>query len=60
MICFRTAVRLRSACLGLLFKKIMRLNSLGDNSVGGVSTFLKKISKNYEFIIVFVIYKLVF
>ncbi|XP_075225132.1 ATP-binding cassette sub-family C member 5-like isoform X2 [Lycorma delicatula] len=35
-ISYRTAARLRSACLTLLFKKVIRLNSLGDNSIGGL------------------------
>ncbi|KAL1465333.1 hypothetical protein WDU94_004915, partial [Cyamophila willieti] len=31
---YRTAVRLRAACMGLLYKKVIRLNSLGNKSVG--------------------------
>nr|QER78493.1 ATP-binding cassette transporter [Diaphorina citri] len=31
---YRTATRLRAACMGLLYKKVIRLNSLGNKSVG--------------------------
>nr|CAD7428537.1 unnamed protein product [Timema monikensis] len=31
---YRTAVRLRSACLAMLYRKVIRLNSLGDKSIG--------------------------
>lgn len=33
----RTAIRLRSACLAMLYRKVIRLNSLGGKSVGEVS-----------------------
>nr|CAD7589367.1 unnamed protein product [Timema genevievae] len=31
---YRTAVRLRSACLAMLYRKVIRLHSLGDKSIG--------------------------
>ncbi|XP_021928372.1 multidrug resistance-associated protein 5-like isoform X2 [Zootermopsis nevadensis] len=31
---YRTAIRLRSACLAILYRKVIRLNSLGGKSVG--------------------------
>ncbi|RZF41687.1 hypothetical protein LSTR_LSTR011622 [Laodelphax striatellus] len=33
-ISYRTAARLRAACLALLYKKVVRLNSLGSSSIG--------------------------
>lgn len=33
----RTGVRLRAACLGLVYKKLMRMSSLGNKSIGEVS-----------------------
>ena len=33
---FRTGNRLRSGVMAMIFKKVMRLSSLGDRSIGGV------------------------
>uniref|UniRef100_A0A1B6DRZ0 ABC transmembrane type-1 domain-containing protein n=1 Tax=Clastoptera arizonana TaxID=38151 RepID=A0A1B6DRZ0_9HEMI len=33
---FRTASRLRSACLAMLYRKVLRLHSLGDKSIGEI------------------------
>ena len=33
---YRTGIRLRSACVTVLYRKLMRLPSLGDKSVGQV------------------------
>ena len=33
---YRTGIRLRSACLTVLYRKLMRVSSLGDKSVGQV------------------------
>ncbi|KAL0274896.1 UNVERIFIED_CONTAM: hypothetical protein PYX00_002924 [Menopon gallinae] len=33
---YRTAIRLRSACLVLAYKKLIYLNSLGSKSIGGI------------------------
>ena len=34
---YRTATRLRAACLAMVYRKLMRLHSLGHKSVGEVS-----------------------
>ncbi|XP_068230786.1 ATP-binding cassette sub-family C member 5-like [Palaemon carinicauda] len=31
---YRTGIRLRSACLGLIYKKLMRMSTLGNKSIG--------------------------
>ena len=35
----RTAIRLRAAMITMLFKKVLRLSSLGDKSIGEVNLF---------------------
>lgn len=35
---YRTAIRLRSACLVLAYKKLIHLNSLGSKSIGEVTS----------------------
>ena len=40
---FRTGIRLRSGVMTMVFKKVMRLSSLGDKSIGQV-----KITKNHN------------
>lgn len=44
----RTAIRLRSACLAILYRKVIRLNSLGGKSVGEVSILIIYIINPFE------------
>ncbi|XP_046413794.1 ATP-binding cassette sub-family C member 5-like isoform X2 [Neodiprion fabricii] len=50
---YRTALRLRSACCALLFKKIIRLNYLGDKSIGQVINMFSNDSQRIYDAIVF-------
>jgi len=36
----RTAIRLRSACLAMLYRKVIRLSGYGEKSTGEVSMVL--------------------
>lgn len=41
---YRTAIRLRAACMTMLYRKLIRLHSLGDKTVGEVSLKYAKCS----------------
>jgi hypothetical protein len=45
---YRTAIRLRSACLAMLYRKVIRLNSLGEKSIGEVSVLIIYITNSLE------------
>lgn len=44
-ISYRTATRLRAACLAMVYRKIMRLNSMGHESIGKVRL---KVGKSFR------------
>jgi ATP-binding cassette subfamily C (CFTR/MRP) protein 5 len=52
-IAYRTGSRLRSAVMALLYKKVIRLSTLGDKSIGEVNYLKQKIdplvSLNFDF-----------
>uniref|UniRef100_A0A2P2I628 Multidrug resistance-associated protein 5-like n=1 Tax=Hirondellea gigas TaxID=1518452 RepID=A0A2P2I628_9CRUS len=49
---YRTGVRLRSACLGLVYKKLMRLSALGDKSVGEmINLFANDGQRIFDFVV---------
>ncbi|XP_046735959.1 ATP-binding cassette sub-family C member 5-like [Diprion similis] len=50
---YRTALRLRSACSALLFRKIIRLNYLGDKSIGQVINMFSNDAQRIYDVIVF-------
>ncbi|KAE8744038.1 ABC-transporter, subfamily C member 08 [Frankliniella occidentalis] len=50
---FRTAVRLRVACLALMYKKILRLNSFDENSMGQLLNIFANDSQRIFDMIVF-------
>ncbi|KAF2351591.1 ABC transporter type 1 transmembrane domain [Trinorchestia longiramus] len=49
---YRTGVRLRAACLGLVYKKLMRLSSLGDKGVGEmINLFANDGQRIFDFVV---------
>ncbi|XP_027219261.2 ATP-binding cassette sub-family C member 5 isoform X6 [Penaeus vannamei] len=51
-ISYRTGVRLRAACLGLVYKKLMRMSSLGNKSIGEViNLFANDAQRIYDFVV---------
>ena len=55
MVNYRTALRLKAACLTLLYKKIIFLNNLGNKTTGEVSGFYAFFQKVKKFIIINII-----
>ncbi|KAK7069829.1 Multidrug resistance-associated protein 5 [Halocaridina rubra] len=49
---YRTGIRLRAACLGLIYKKLMRLSNLGNKSIGEViNLFANDAQRIYDYVV---------
>ncbi|KAK4289504.1 hypothetical protein Pmani_037528 [Petrolisthes manimaculis] len=52
-ISYRTGIRLQAACLGLLYRKLMRMSSLGEKSVGEIiNIFANDSQRIFDFVVV--------
>ncbi|XP_064100115.1 ATP-binding cassette sub-family C member 5-like isoform X4 [Macrobrachium nipponense] len=49
---YRTGIRLRAACLGLMYKKLMRMSTLGSKSIGEViNLFANDAQRIYDYVV---------
>ncbi|XP_050718603.1 ATP-binding cassette sub-family C member 5-like isoform X6 [Eriocheir sinensis] len=50
---YRNGIRLRAACLGILYRKLMRMSSLGNRSVGEViNLFANDAQRIFDFVVI--------
>ncbi|XP_066942829.1 ATP-binding cassette sub-family C member 5-like isoform X2 [Macrobrachium rosenbergii] len=49
---YRTGIRLRAACLGLMYKKLMKMSTLGSKSIGEViNLFANDAQRIYDYVV---------